>query len=295
MTMTTPHPSPPRLDVRELLSRHGLHAKKSWGQNFLIDERAYESIIAACCLAPGDAVVEIGSGLGTLTSCLLATGARVVAIERERDMCAVLRAELGDQPRFTLREENALQVDYEALGRELGPRIVIAGNLPYQIASPLLFRFLAARAVVRRIVIMIQREVADRLLAQPGTEDYSALAAQVQIVARVRRVCQVGRRGFIPAPRVDSTVVLLEPQEQPMVPVRDLSRYGQVVRAAFGQRRKTLRNALGSVFGDAALTALQSAGIDPNRRGETLTVGDFARLSDALNIPGPEPGLERTE
>ncbi|MFO0574765.1 MAG: 16S rRNA (adenine(1518)-N(6)/adenine(1519)-N(6))-dimethyltransferase RsmA [Polyangia bacterium] len=273
----------PHLEARDLLQRHGLHAKKSWGQNFLVDERAYAAIVAACALGPGDAAVEIGAGLGTLTSRLLETGARVVAIERERDMCAVLRSELGAVDRFNLREENALSVDYAELARELGPPIVLVGNLPYQIASPLLFCFLAARPLVRRIVVMLQREVADRLLAQPGTDDYSALSAQVQLVARVRRVCHVGRGGFVPPPRIDSTVVLLEPQAETIVPVRDLNRYSQVVRAAFGQRRKTLRNALGSVFGEAALPALVAAGIDPGRRGETLNIADFARLADALH------------
>ena len=283
----------PHLEARELLQRHGLHAKKSWGQNFLVDERAYAAIVAACALGPGDAAVEIGAGLGTLTSRLLETGARVVAIERERDMCAVLRSELGAISRFTLREENALSVDYAELARELGPPIVLVGNLPYQIASPLLFCFLAARPLVRRIVVMLQREVADRLLAQPGTDDYSALSAQVQLVARVRRVCHVGRGGFIPAPRIDSTVVLLEPQAETVVPVRDLNRYSQVVRAAFGQRRKTLRNALGSVFGEAALPALTSAGIDPARRGETLNIADFARLADALHGAGTAESADR--
>ena len=227
---------------------------------------------------------------GSMAVEALLAGDRVRAIERLR---AVLRSELGAISRFTLREENALSVDYAELARELGPPIVLVGNLPYQIASPLLFCFLAARPLVRRIVVMLQREVADRLLAQPGTDDYSALSAQVQLVARVRRVCHVGRGGFIPAPRIDSTVVLLEPQAETVVPVRDLNRYSQVVRAAFGQRRKTLRNALGSVFGEAALPALTSAGIDPARRGETLNIADFARLADALHGAGTAESADR--
>lgn len=274
------------LEARELLRRYGLHAKKSWGQNFLIDERAYTAIVAACGLAAGEVAVEVGAGLGTLTSRLLATGASIIAIERERDMCEVLRRELGAHPRFTLREENALTTSYAALGE--GEPIVIVGNLPYQITAPLLFRFLAARAAVRRIVIMVQREVAARILAQPDTEDYSALAAQVQLLARVRRVCQVGRSGFLPAPRVDSTVVLIEPfaDAATAVPVRDPDCYAQVVRAAFGQRRKTLRNALAALpegLSDArVLTAIAETGIELSRRGETLTVAEFARLADAI-------------
>jgi len=276
----------PILDARELLGRYGLHAKKSWGQNFLIDERAYDAIVAACDLSGSDLAVEVGAGLGTLTSRLLRTGASVIAIERERDMCEVLRRELGDRPKFSLREENALQTDYEALAA--GRPMVVVGNLPYQIAAPLLFRFLEARAAIRRIVIMMQREVATRLLARPDTEDYSALGAQVQMLATVRRVCHVGRGCFLPAPRVDSTVVLLEPfaAAATAVPVLDLGCYAQVVRAAFGQRRKTLRNALATLpaelLGPRAMAAITGSGIDLGRRGETLTVAEFAQLADAI-------------
>lgn len=285
----------PILEARELLRRYGLYAKKSWGQNFLIDERAYSAIVAACGLGVGELAVEVGAGLGTLTSRLLQTGAGVVAIERERDMCEVLRRELGHHRRFTLREENALHTDYAALGE--GRPLVIVGNLPYHITAPLLFTFLAARAVVRRIVIMVQREVAARILAAPGTEDYSALSAQVQLLAAVRRVCHVGRSGFLPAPRVDSTVVLLEPfpNSGTAVPVLDTGCYSQVVRAAFGQRRKTLRNALASLpetMDDERIAkAIAATGIELSRRGETLTVQEFARLADAITLARGMAGM----
>lgn len=288
----------PILDARELLRRYGLHAKKSWGQNFLIDEHAYAAIVAACALASGDLAVEIGAGLGTLTSRLLATGASVIAIERERDMCEVLRRELGAVPRFSLREENALQTSYAELGA--AQKIVVVGNLPYQIAAPLLFQFLAARSVVRRIVIMVQREVAARILARPDTEDYSALSAQVQLLAAVRRICHVGRGGFLPAPRVDSTVVLLEPFPEPRtaVPVLDPSCYAQVVRAAFGQRRKTLRNALAALppalYNERVVDAIERTGIELSRRGETLTVQEFAQLADAITLAQDPASASRT-
>lgn len=273
---------PTILDARELLRRYGLQAKKSWGQNFLIDERAYEAIVAACALGPEDLAIEVGSGLGTLTSRLLRTGATVVAVERERDMCEVLRRELGERPGFTLREEDALETNYAALAA--GRPTVIVGNLPYQIAAPLLFKFLGARASVRKIVVMLQREVAMRLLARPDTEDYSALTAQVHMLATVRRVCQVSRGGFLPAPRVDSTVVQLEPLATTAAPVLDLGCYSQVVKAAFGQRRKTLRNALGTMSDAAGMAAAAATGIDLGRRGETLTVHEFARLADAITL-----------
>jgi 16S rRNA (adenine1518-N6/adenine1519-N6)-dimethyltransferase len=267
-------------DPRKLLSRYGLHAKKSWGQNFLIAEHAYQSIVSACALMPGDVAVEIGAGLGTLSSRLLLAGARVIAIEPERDMCEVLRAELGAREDFELRQEDALKLDLAALG--LAQKPVVVGNLPYQIATPLLFRFLAQHASLRHIVVMLQREVAERILAPPGGAAYGALSAQIQLLATVERVCHVGRGGFVPAPRVESTVLRLLPLSGTRVPVKDVGLYSQVVRGAFAQRRKTLRNAFRAAFGDEALLALAATGIDLSRRGETLGLAEFARLADAL-------------
>ncbi len=272
------------LDARELLRRYGLSAKKSWGQNFLIDERSYSAIVNSCKLSDSDVVVEIGAGLGTLTSRLLATSATVIAVERERDMCEVLRRELGSQPRFVLREENALHLDIAALARQHDRRLVLVGNLPYQIASPLIFQFLAARSSLRRIVIMLQREMADRLLATPGTREANALGVQVQMVCAVRRVCHVGRGAFLPPPRVDSSVVLLDPLPTTAVPLRDLEVFHHVVRAAFGQRRKTLKNALSAMFADDAIASLAGCGVDLSRRGESLRLAEFAALSDALTL-----------
>lgn len=287
-SLTTPESAPPAapLDARTLIDRYGIRAKKSWGQNFLVDERAYTRIVDACRLNPGDIAVEIGAGLGTLTSRLLCTGATVVAVERERDMCAVLQAELGTWPRFVLREENALHVDLPAILHDLPQpadgKLIVVGNLPYQISSPLLFHFLAARRCVRTIVVMLQREVAARLYASVGSDDYSALSAQAQMLARIEPVCHVGRGGFIPAPKVESSVVRLSPYAESAVPVRDLNAYAAVVRAGFSQRRKTLRNALGAHFDPAAMAQLAGAGIDLNRRAETLSVREFATLADAL-------------
>jgi 16S rRNA (adenine1518-N6/adenine1519-N6)-dimethyltransferase len=267
-------------DPRTLLAKYNLHAKKSWGQNFLTDERAYRAIVGACAVGPDDVVIEIGAGLGTLTSRLLGTGAQVIAVERERDMCDVLRKELGEHPRFTLREENALNLTLAELDIAVKP--VVVGNLPYQIATPLLFHFLGQRALLRHLVVMLQREVADRLLAPAGGEHYGALSAQVQILAQVERICNVSRGGFLPAPKVESTVVRVRPLPETRVPVRELGAYQAVVRAAFGQRRKTLRNALGSGFGAADIELMAATGIDLGRRGETLSVAEFAQLANAL-------------
>ncbi len=274
--------------VRDLLDRYGLAAKKSWGQNFLVDDHAYRAILAATAATPADTVVEIGAGLGTLTWRLLRTGATVIAVERERDMCVVLRTELSLYARFQLREENALELDLSPIAEQHGGPLLLVGNLPYQIASPLIFRFLSTRALVHRMIFMLQREVADRLVAAPDSENYGAMAAQVQMLARVRTIRRVSKGCFTPQPKVESGVVLIEPRPKPLCPVRDLKTYSRVVKAAFAQRRKTLRNTMTHAFGEAGATALQRAQIDPGRRGETLSIAEFARIADTL----PETALE---
>ena len=270
--------------VQALLRKHDLHARKSWGQNFLIRDAVYDAIVSACDLSPTDSAIEIGAGLGTLTAHLLHTGARVVALEYEQGMLQVLQTELADQPQLLLRQEDALQTDYAALIQTLPGRVTVVGNLPYYLSTPLLFRLMEVRTHLRHIVVMVQKEVADRLCALPDSEHYGALSAQIQLFADVRRVCRVGATSFLPQPKVESAVVRLVPFAQTRVPVQDLACYQQVVRAAFSQRRKTLRNALSTAFADQTDAALLAAGIDPIRRAETLSVAEFARLSDAFAV-----------
>jgi 16S rRNA (adenine1518-N6/adenine1519-N6)-dimethyltransferase len=268
---------------RELLERYGLRAKKSWGQNFLVDERTYRAIVEAAGAGAGDLVIEIGAGLGTLTARLLATGARVIAVERDRDMARVVRGELGSEPRLELAEANALEFDYAEAARAAGRRAIVVGNLPYQIASPILFRLLAQRAELERLVVMLQREVAERIVAAPSSAAYGALSVMVQVAGAPRIVCKVPAGAFLPAPKVASAVVRIDLVAGTRVPLDDQARFGEVVHAAFGQRRKTLKNALSTIADGARVAgALGRAGIDGQRRGETLSVEEFARLSDAL-------------
>lgn len=271
------------LSARALLGRYGLQAKKSWGQNFLVDERTFAAIIGATAAGPGDVVVEIGAGLGTLTHRLLGTGAQVFAVERERDMCHVLQQELGGFPKFSLLAQNALTLDLEALCAQQKQPLLLVGNLPYNIASPLLFRFSQSRAGLRRAVVMVQREMGERLLAQPGSRQSNSLGLQIQMFWHLRKVCPVGAGAFVPPPRVDSMVVSMTPRPGPAFPLRCAETFASVVRAAFSQRRKTLRNALFAAYAkDASLGALSQVGIDPGRRAETLSLSEWAALSDAL-------------
>ena len=272
-------------DPRVLLKKYGLSAKKAWGQNFLLDERVYEAIVRRTVRAPDDWVVEIGAGLGTLTERLAdaVPAGRVFAVERERDMLDVLERELGGRANVEICAANALTFDLGAVAARAQRSIAVAGNLPYQIATPLLFHMLDARAHVSRAVVMLQKEMADRLVAKPGSDAYGALGVVIALVADVAPVVRARAHAFHPVPKVDSTVVALTMRTEPRHAV-DEAAYGRVVHAAFGQRRKTLRNALRSAFTEGPIdAALTATGIDGQRRGETLSTDEFAALANALD------------
>jgi 16S rRNA (adenine1518-N6/adenine1519-N6)-dimethyltransferase len=316
----TSYPSP-----RALLEKYGLRAKKSWGQNFLGDDVILGDIARLAAPRAGDLVVELGAGLGHLTARLVARGARVVAVERDRDMAEVLRGELGDA--ISLEEADAARIRYgEIVGKyggraggragsgggaardrdlvqdededkdedevqdEVGAaaKLAVVGNLPYHLTSPILFSLLDQVDVVSRAVFLVQREVAERLSAEPGTKDWGILSVLLQREADVSIERIVPPGAFLPPPKVESAVVcaLFRP---PSEPVADLARFRKLVKAGFGQRRKTLSNALRSARiapPDLLAAALDRAGVDPGRRGETLTVAEWAALDRALGRPG---------
>ena len=259
----------------ELLRRHGLRPKKEWGQNFLGDPRILAALADLAELRAGETVVELGAGLGHLTRALAATGARVVAVERDRDLVPILRAEL---PAVEIAEADAKSFDLATVAQ--GDRIVVCGNLPYHLSSPILFHLIDHRASLRRAMLLLQREVAERVAAPPGGRDYGLLSVLVQHVAEARIGLRVDRHSFTPPPEVESSALVLDFLPQPRAEVRDERRFRALVKAAFAQRRKTLRNALKAMPG--AREALDSAGIDPQRRGETLSVAEFAAVERAL-------------
>lgn len=266
----------------ELLRKHGLSPRKSWGQNFLHAREVHARIVRACRLDANARVIEIGAGLGTLTAQLLRTGAQVWAIERDRDLCGVLRAELGEQPRFRLFEADAVKFDYSSAYEPGQPRPVVVGNLPYQLTGPLLFALLEHDRHTGAWVIMVQREVADRLCAEPGSRRYGGVTAALTRVRAIRRVCAVPRGCFLPPPRVDSAVVELAPRDQPLGEVADPDGYRELVRACFQQRRKTLLNGLSAFAGrERAARWCARAQIDPGTRAERLGPEQFAALQRA--------------
>lgn len=268
------------VDPRTVLARHGLRPKYSFGQNFLVAQAIVEKIAALCAPSPGARVIEIGAGLGTLTSALLARGAHVIAIERDRDLLPVLREELAGHSELELLEADAARIDLPALLGEEGERVV-AGNLPYQITGRLLEMTVPVASKIARAVFMVQKEVGDRLAAAPAAEAYGQLSVFVQAAFTVERALIVRAGCFYPAPRVDSAVVVLRPLPTPRA--LETEAFRNVVHAAFGARRKTLKNAIASLIqNEGARERVAATKIDLGRRGETLSVEEFAALAAAI-------------
>jgi 16S rRNA (adenine1518-N6/adenine1519-N6)-dimethyltransferase len=268
---------------RALLARWGLRPKKRYGQNFLMDAGAATRIARLCISGQRNArVIEIGAGTGTLTHALLEQGARVTAIEIDSDLAAVLRAR-EDLREATLVTADALEFDYAAYPRS-GPWQV-AGNLPYNVATPLILLFCEMDDGPQSLTVMIQKDVAERLSAKPGTSAYGSLTVAVGYAMQVRREFTLGPGSFYPQPKVHSTVVRMERRERPPVRPRDLTLFWKVVRGAFAYRRKTLANSLILSLGiDRARIerAIATSHLSPEQRGERLDLDDFARLADAL-------------
>lgn len=286
-------PLSPR-QANELLKAHGLRAQKRLGQNFLIDRNTLDRIVRAADLQPDDPTLEIGAGLGALTRALAASSSSVTAVEIDRHLEPILLQTTGSLPQVHLIFEDFLRLDTEALLAEAfgeRPGVVVA-NIPYYITTPILERLIENKRRLKRIVLLVQQEVARRMTALHDTEEYGAMSVFAQYHAQVELVGVVPPTVFLPQPEVSSAVIALTPAFPGTVPVRDEARFFHMVRAAFGQRRKTLINALmrapasfnlGFGMEDRAKVEalLARAGIDPARRGETLSLAEFARLADA--------------
>ncbi len=267
--------------LRPLLARHGLHLSHAMGQNFLTDASVLMGIVDAANLGPTDGVLEIGPGAGTLTRALSERAGAVLALELDRRLAPVLAETLADRDNITVIWEDALRADIPALIEAYMPglRPVVCANLPYQITSPILERLLTS-GLFAGITVMVQKEVAERLGAQPGTKAYGSFSVFVQAHARVSVCFDVSPGSFTPAPKVTSAVVSLQPDPKPVSAL-----FFRVVRAAFGQRRKTLTNALTAAFPLDRVRiadALTRAGVSPMARGETLDLDAFDRVAQTL-------------
>jgi 16S rRNA (adenine1518-N6/adenine1519-N6)-dimethyltransferase len=259
-------------------------AKKSLGQNFLHERGVIEKILLAVDPKPGDRIVEIGPGQGALTLPMLDRHGALTAIEFDRDLLEPLAAAARAHGELTLLHADVLSVDFTALAAAGGPagsdtRLRLVGNLPYNLSSPILFHALDHAPAIRDMHFMLQKEVVDRMAAGPGSKVYGRLSVMLQAECAVTPLFKVAPGAFRPAPKVDSAVVRLVPRPAGAAGIVDRARFAAVVRAAFGQRRKTLRNALGGLL-DAA--AIEAAGLRPDARAEQVPVEGFVRLA---NLP----------
>ncbi len=250
--------------------------RKRFGQHFLRDASVIERIVAAIRPLAGERLVEIGPGLGALTVPLLEAAGNLDVVELDRDLLEPLRARCAGAGTLRIHHADALGFNFAAL-RDCGPPLRVAGNLPYNISTPLLFHLLAQAEHLRDLHFMLQRDVVERMAAGPGEDAYGRLSVMLQYRCRVEPLFTVGPEAFRPPPKVWSAVVRLVPRETFAVAVRDESRFAEIVRRAFAQRRKTLRNSLRGLLDT---TQIEAAGLDPGARPETLGLAAFAALSE---------------
>lgn len=275
-------------NTKELLKQFEFHMTKRLGQNFLVDKDILDKIIQGAELTKEDYVLEIGPGMGSMTQKLCESAGKVVAIEIDKKLIPVLNVTLSEYNNVKVINHDVLRVDLKALLEEhFGTKSVkVVANLPYYITTPIIMKLLEERLNLSSITIMVQKEVGDRIKAVPGGKVYGALSVAVQYYARPSQLLLVPPDSFIPKPEVDSIVLKLDILSKPAVQVQDEKLFFRVVKSAFGQRRKTLLNAL--TAGNMGLTKeqlkqmLASVGIDENRRGETLSLQEFANITNEL-------------
>ena len=271
-------PAIPALNAAAVLKRFGLRADKRLGQNFLQDESALEKIAAAAEIKADDCVLEIGPGLGSLTRHLAASARTVTAVELDPDLLPPLRAVLEPYPNVRVVHGDILKLSIAELMDQ--PNYVVAANIPYNITSAIIRHLLESDPKPRRIVLTIQKEVAERICAQPG--DLSLLGLSVQVYGQPRIVAKIPAGAFHPAPRVDSAILRIDIFDEPLIPRELLDTFFQLIKAGFGQKRKTLRNSLSSglrIKPQEAETLLASAGVDPMRRAETVSIEEWGDMA----------------
>lgn len=273
----------------ETIKRHGFDFQKRYGQNFLIDGRVLEKIIHAADITKEDCVLEIGPGIGTMTQYLAEQARQVVAVEIDTKLIPILQETLSEYENVTILNEDVLKLDLLKLVQEYnqGKPIKVVANLPYYITTPIIMKLFEEHIPVESVTVMVQKEVADRMQAGPGTKDYGALSLAVQYYASPYIAANVPPNCFIPRPNVASAVIRLTRHSEPPVKVKNEALLFRIIRASFQQRRKTLVNGIGNApevpyTKEEATQALERLGFSTSIRGEALTLEEFARLSDEL-------------
>ena len=269
------------------IKKHGFSFQKRFGQNFLIDGHVMDKILRAAEIGPEDTVLEVGPGIGTLTQYLAEAAGRVYAVEIDRNLLPILEETLAPYDNVSVINDDILKVDIAAIAAKASGPIKVVANLPYYITTPIIMGLLENHIPVKSITVMVQKEVAERMQAAPGTKDYGALSLAVQYYAEAYIAANVPPNCFMPRPNVGSAVIRLTTHEQPPVEVRDEKQMFEIIRASFNQRRKTLVNGISNYAGlsfskEDVQKALESMGLSPTVRGETLSLEQFATLSDTL-------------
>lgn len=278
--------------ISELKNRHGFRLSKSLGQNFLTDKNIIDKIIEKSNISETDLVIEIGPGIGVLTAAAAEAAGKVIAIEIDRNLIPILNETLREYDNIEILNNDVLKTDLKEIleqNREIHGQktsgVKIMGNLPYYITTPIIMKILEDRVPADSITIMLQKEVADRIKSAPGSRTYGALSVAVQYYCTVTHVVNAPKEIFMPQPKVDSTVIRLDLRKEKPVQLNSEEAFFAVVKAGFGQRRKTLLNALTGVYGltkEEIAAVMAAAGIDPVRRAETLSLEEFAALANTI-------------
>jgi 16S rRNA (adenine1518-N6/adenine1519-N6)-dimethyltransferase len=273
--------------TKEILRKYNIKLSKSLGQNFLIDQNTLKKIVNAAELSKDDVILEIGPGIGTLTEFLAEQVKKVIAIEYDKNLLKALNDVLVDFKNIDLIHADVLRYDFNQLTNESCPNKLVS-NLPYNIAAPLILKVLENIPQIKEFFVMVQKEIGDRMMAAPNTKNYGALSVKIQYFSKVKFLFKVSRKVFLPFPNVDSVVLRLDRLEKPVILVKKPDFLFRLINVVFSQRRKTLKNVIFDGFEvvpddrNSVLEVFSKAQVDPTRRGETLDLIEFGRLSDLL-------------
>lgn len=272
--------------IKEIREKYGFKFSKNLGQNFLTDKNIIDKIIEGTGITEKDTVLEIGPGIGVITAEAAERARRVIAVEVDSSVLPILEETLGEYSNVRIINEDVLKLDINRIiEEEQAERVKIIGNLPYYITTPIIMKLLDEEVKAESITVMMQKEVADRIKAGPGSKAYGAISAAVQYYCTVEKIIDVPRTVFVPQPKVDSVVLKFKLREQKAAVVQDKRLFFECIKAGFGQRRKTLLNSLQTVRGtskEVIAASLAAAGIDASRRAETLTLEEFGKISNEV-------------
>ena len=271
--------------IRKELSEYGLSPKKRLGQHFLVDRNLLKRVVRTAQVEKEDVVLEVGPGLGEMTLALASIAKKVIAIEIDPRLVEILKEKMAARPNVEVIKKDILKVDFSHYFHDEGHPIKVVANLPYQISTPLLFRFIELRKAISTLTLMLQKEVAERIVAPSGGKEYGPLSIFVQLVSDVSIRFFIKPSAFFPPPKVESAVIHMVWKERPIIEPRDEAWFKKVVKGCFSYRRKTLINALkysGLSLPEEAERRMVRIGIDPRRRPETLTIQEFVRLAEIL-------------